>query len=312
MTELIVIENNKSLINRASILSPLRYPGSKRRLTSYVEEMLKLNALRPVLLIEPFAGGASVALQLLERGLVENIGLGDKDPLVASFWKIVFRDTEWLIDQIENLPITVEKWRYFKANHFGTTRERALACLFLNRTTFSGILGGTAGPIGGYDQTSNYKIDCRFKVDQVVKRIRQAARLSDRVLFVKQAEWKQTIAKAESYNLKERQIFYYFDPPFFDKAHQLYNHYFEYRHHKKLMEFLTNFSKPWLLSYDAAEPIIRMYQSGGFVHKNIEFIYSVSTKAKQVKANEITITNLPLTPTEARAWKSGEEWREER
>ena len=36
-----------------SILSPLRYPGSKRRLAGYVEEVLKVNNLRPALMIEP-------------------------------------------------------------------------------------------------------------------------------------------------------------------------------------------------------------------------------------------------------------------
>lgn len=54
-------------INRrqASIISPLRYPGAKRRLSGYIAETLKLNSLRPKLLVEPFAGGLSVALQLL-------------------------------------------------------------------------------------------------------------------------------------------------------------------------------------------------------------------------------------------------------
>ena len=42
-----------------SILSPLRYPGAKRRLSGYVAETLRLNGIRPRLLVEPFAGGAS-------------------------------------------------------------------------------------------------------------------------------------------------------------------------------------------------------------------------------------------------------------
>jgi len=54
----------------ASILSPLRYPGAKRRLAGYVAEVLRLNSLRPKVLVEPFAGGASVFLQLLNDDLV--------------------------------------------------------------------------------------------------------------------------------------------------------------------------------------------------------------------------------------------------
>ena len=51
----------------ASILSPLRYPGSKRRLAVYIAETLRLNGLQPKLFVEPFAGGASVALCIFVR-----------------------------------------------------------------------------------------------------------------------------------------------------------------------------------------------------------------------------------------------------
>jgi hypothetical protein len=46
----------------ASILSPLRYPGGKRQLAGYIAATIRLNGLRPKLFVEPFAGGASVAL----------------------------------------------------------------------------------------------------------------------------------------------------------------------------------------------------------------------------------------------------------
>src|SRR5690348_5041293 len=83
-----------------SILSPLRYPGSKRRLAGYIQKTLQLNNLHPSLFVEPFAGGASVALQLLNNNMVDTIGLIDRDPLVAAFWEAVFFDTEWLLEQI--------------------------------------------------------------------------------------------------------------------------------------------------------------------------------------------------------------------
>ncbi len=154
-------QRKKPLIREtASILSPLRYPGAKRRLAGYLAQVLRLNKLRPKLFVEPFAGGASVALALLNDGLVEKIALGERDPLVAAFWKTVFRDPEWLVQEIQRIPVTIQKWRYFRTGKFRTDRDRALACLFLNRTSFSGILSDTAGPIGGYKQQSPYRIDC--------------------------------------------------------------------------------------------------------------------------------------------------------
>src|ERR1700687_2201325 len=88
------------------LLSPLRYPGGKRRLSNYIARALRLNGLRPKLFVEPFAGGASVALQLLNDGLVESIGLAEKDPLVAAFWKTVFFESEWLIKAVEKVEIS--------------------------------------------------------------------------------------------------------------------------------------------------------------------------------------------------------------
>ena len=54
-----------------------------------------------------------------------------------------------------------------------------MKCLFLNRTTFSGILGGHAGPIGGRSQSSDHTIDCRFNKDALAERILNVKRLHD-------------------------------------------------------------------------------------------------------------------------------------
>jgi DNA adenine methylase len=183
-----------------SILSPLRYPGAKRRLSSYIAETIKLNGLRPKLLVEPFAGGASVSLELLSRDLVDSIALGERDPIVASFWEIVFRDPEWLIGEIEAVEVSVRMWDHFRRGRFRSDRDRALACLFLNRTSFSGILSECVGPLGGRKQASDYTIGCRFPVTTLVRRIRQAAALKDRVVLVTSSDWKTTLKKENAEN----------------------------------------------------------------------------------------------------------------
>lgn len=293
----------------ASILSPLRYPGAKRRLSGYVAETLRLNSLRPKLLVEPFAGGLSVALQLLNDNLVEKIAIGEKDPLVASFWKVVFRDSEWLIDEIKKASVTVEQWDYFKKNSFKTNRERALACIFLNRTSFSGIMAPKAGPIGGRNQDSEYKIDCRYNVKTLAKRIRQAAALSKRVLFVDRADWRQTIAKAEKLEYKQNEVFYFLDPPFFNKAENLYTHYFDKGSHRELHNSLMKLRQPWLLSYDKADSIIEMYSHNGYGPRHIDILYSIGPSGSRPKTQEVVITNIATLPKETRIWRSKEEWR---
>ena len=294
-----------------SILSPLRYPGAKRRLAGYLAEVLRINSLRPKLFVEPFAGGASVALQLLNDGLVEAIALGERDPLVASFWKVVFSDAEWLIKKIKTIPITLENWDYFRANSFRSHRERALACIFLNRTNFSGILTRNAGPIGGRSQRSEYKIDCRFTVETIVKRIRQARGLRRRVYFVDNADWKETINKVESLRFEHGDVFYYLDPPFYKKAKRLYEYHFMDEDHVRLHNTLGQVDQPWVLSYDPVKSILGMYSHNGCGPKHIDLLYSAAA-GNLVEARELVITNLTRLPKETRLWRSSTEWRSNR
>jgi DNA adenine methylase len=88
--------NNNTATNHKIIKSPLRYPGSKQKFTHFMIDVFSTNNIKPDLLIEPFAGGASIALNLLQMNYVQSIALVEKDSLVASFWKTVFFDQHWL------------------------------------------------------------------------------------------------------------------------------------------------------------------------------------------------------------------------
>ncbi|MCK4828867.1 DNA adenine methylase, partial [bacterium] len=160
----IMNDNNKAI-------SPLRYPGSKRRLMSYICNVLSLNNLCPKLYVEPFAGGASVALKLMLEDKVDQIILMDLDPYIAYFWDVVFFDTNWLIKKISSIDVSIEKWHEYKKMMPKSKRDYALACLFLNRTSFSGIIRDEIGPLGGREQKSPYKIDCRFPKTTLIERI---------------------------------------------------------------------------------------------------------------------------------------------
>ena len=77
-------------------------------------------------------------------------------------------------------------------------RQLAVKCLFLNRTTFSGILGGHAGPIGGRSQSSDHTIDCRFNKNALAERILNLKRLHDegRIAGVLSSGWQQSMDRA--------------------------------------------------------------------------------------------------------------------
>ncbi len=97
--------------------------------------------------MEPYAGGASASLELLHWNLVDRIGISDSDPMVAAFWETMFEDADWLCQKIETIPVDLENWRRIKRGRYTALRSLAIACLFLNRTSFNGSLNNRAGPI---------------------------------------------------------------------------------------------------------------------------------------------------------------------
>ena len=294
--------------DKVSIMSPLRYPGSKRRFASYVTEALRLNDLHPKLLVEPFAGSASVALQLLNDGIVDEIALGERDELLASFWQSVFFNTDLLAKMVEKSNVTLERWIELRESPGQTVLDMAFACLYLNRTSYSGILQASAGPIGGHRQASDYKIGCRFPQERIAERIRNVGSLRDRVRFIACADWQVTIERALTETSRD-DVFVYLDPPFFGAGPRLYRYAFAQHDHETLCAYLAGLDAHWLLSYDAAEPIISMYSHNGISPKNVTLLYSTAASAPR-EAQELVIENLELLPEATRLWRTSAEWRQ--
>jgi DNA adenine methylase len=216
--------------------SPLRYPGAKSGLTPVIGDLIGNAAVvlgTPELFVEPFAGGASTALRLAGAGLVRRVLLADADPLVVRFWQVAAADTDWLIERMMEEPVTLERWDYWRAWQPSRPGDRDIAvkCLFLNRTTFSGILHGRAGPIGGRKQKSAYKIDCRFNKEALQGRLRFIGDLyqSNRLVDVWCRDWKDTLEEIpERYpSLVPNRVVAYLDPPYLEKSEKLYRHSFD-------------------------------------------------------------------------------------
>ncbi|WP_131746676.1 DNA adenine methylase [Frankia sp. Cppng1_Ct_nod] len=259
--------------------SPLRYPGAKAGLAPIIIDLVEASTRslgRPQLFVEPFAGGASASLRLAGASHVDRILLADADPLVARFWQVAAADTDWLIDRMYEEPVTLARWDYWRswAPRRTDDREIAVKCLFLNRTTFSGILHGRAGPIGGRAQTSEYAIDCRFNKDALERRLRFIGDLytSNRLVDVWCKDWEDTLADVAEYypQLLPNRVIAYLDPPYLRKSHKLYGKSFDPAggytpktgattsgwmsngwQHLRLAEYLRRRAAyRWILSYD--------------------------------------------------------------
>ena len=238
--------------------SPLRYPGGKNKLAKFIALICKENNVNGYY-IEPYAGGASVALHLLLEGHVGEIIINDYDKAIYAFWHSVIYNTEKLCRKIKSIEVTVENWRKQKAIQNNKDKERdlfklGLSTLFLNRTNYSGIING--GVIGGLSQKGQYEIDCRFNKDELINRIKFIA-IHKKHIYVKNMDALDLVRKTK----KDKNTIFYFDPPYYLKGPSLYMNHYQYGDHKEVSEEIKKIKNAkWIVSYDNTPEIKEMYQ----------------------------------------------------
>lgn len=279
-----------------AINNPLRYPGAKSKLAPYIQKLIENENLKNCTLYEPYAGSAAVSFALLESGIISKSIINELDPLIYCFWVSVMKHTEELIKLILNTDITLENWNTFSqyrdADHIAkrSTLEIGFAGLFLNRTSFSGIL--KAGPLGGFEQKSQYKIDCRFNKNKVIKNIRELSKFQNKVEIHNMDAL--VFLKQKTKYKRNNKTFVYIDPPYYEKGPSLYRYYYAKEMHQDLAKFIKTKSYPWLVSYDNSPNIERLYKRSKQQHIYLD--YSANT---HLQGKELLFSNLEIPPLES-------------
>jgi DNA adenine methylase len=283
-----------------SIISPLRYPGSKQALVDYVESFLRANGFVGREWVEPCAGGASVALSLLGRDLVSRATIVEKDPLIYAFWKALKTDAAVLCEMVRELEVSLFTWQRFQKYRAPDALDRysilelGLAGLFFNRANYSGIIG--AKPIGGMSQSSEYKINCRFTKPTVIDRMVDAASLMDRITVI-QGDVVSYLRRSQA-RLSKGGAVVYVDPPYYLQGQKLYRYHFQDRDHVRLAGFLNGAAFPWLVSYDNVPFVVNLFRG-----QTVRPIWLQYTVREARRVDELLITNqdcLPLPESKAR------------
>ena len=261
--------------------SPLRYPGGKNCIFTFVADLFYKNQLLGVNYAEPYAGGAGLALRLLFEEYVDHIYINDFDKSIYAFWKTVIEQPDVLCRWIETVDVSMDSWFHYRKIHSNgddaNMLEIAKSTFFLNRTNVSGVIKG--GVIGGYEQKGKYKINARFNKADLIERIRKIARFKHRI-HVSNLDGLVFVKKMDN---KKKDVFIYLDPPYYQKGADLYMNFYSEKDHQNLSKSVHRIKKNWMVSYDNHKFILNLY-----AEKN-RLVYKLSQSASNRIGDEIMI-----------------------
>ena len=268
--------------------TPLRYPGGKRKLANYFKLLAEENNLLGANYVEPFAGGAAVALSLLIDGFVQEAWINDIDPGIFAFWRCVKEAPEELCRRLRNVDISVTEWKRQRAVQDAQGAEwpdLAFSTLFLNRTNRSGIIRG--GIVGGKEQKGELRLDARFNRVELVARIERIAdRAGDiRVTCMDACELLRAIKETTE------RTFLFLDPPYYRERTQLYRDDYDASDHGALAAMIRSVRLPWVLTYNNCMEMRGLYRGMRIIAYDLNY-----AAALRYKGSEIMIFSRHLLP----------------
>lgn len=256
----------------------LPYVGSKYRILPLIEEKLPENNLY----VEPFSGGFSLGLGLINKGLVDRVVLNDLDEEVVNFWREVKEDAFRLSDAVDNLYKKLETLLFSgdvslsdmdKRLIEGANSNLSRAALFYLYRKMN--FGTSRRRIDPFNSTP--------KMDHTDKFF-GASQLLDSAIITNRSY--QYLGDFDG-----QDTLWYFDPPYVDARNA--NYYAvckeEQFDHTALRDFISTLRGNFILSYDNSDLIRELYKDA-----HITTIRVHSALNKMGYSEELLISNMDL------------------
>ena len=257
------------------IYSPLRYPGGKGKLSSFMEVLIRKTGHMNGTYIEPFAGGAGIAINLLLNNIVSKIVINDLDKGIYSFWRAILTETDRFTSDVISVPLNMDEWHRQRTIYMEKSQKYSydlgFATFYLNRTNRSGIIKG--GVIGGKDQCGKWRMDARFNRGTLIKRIQEIA-IRKNSIYLYNKDINSFLIHYAPRHFDNALI--YFDPPYYAKGHKLYMNFFRYSDHVRISEQISQLNVDWVITYDIRDEILNLYRDREC--RKLACSYSAGTK----------------------------------
>ncbi len=263
-----VASKQKDSLTKAANKPPLKWAGGKRWLLPHLRKIW--GSYKHLRLVEPFCGGLAVTLGLApELALLSDINVH-----AINFYK-------WLQNGlcINTEMRNEEAFYYANRDRFNqliecgeeNNEEAAALFYYLNRTGYNGLCrfnkeGKFNVPFGRY-KSINYLADfSRYK--EVLK------------------NWQFISGDFGQLNI-EKSDFIYADPPYDVQFRQYAKEGFSWQDQERLAEWLAGHSGPTVLSNQATERIISLYEKLGFKIEFFDAPRMISCTGDRTKSREI-------------------------
>ena len=256
-------------------MSFFRYPGGKNKIRSVIiEKIASLITDDIVEYREPFFGGGSIGLELLQRcskslfNKIHSVWINDFDIGIACLWTAVIKYPQALKEKIMGFSPSTKHFYDFKeelGSNLEAYRDYVISPdemidlgfkkIAIHQISYSGLGTMSGGPLGGQNQKSNYKVNCRWSPDYLCKKIDKINKI------FKNFEIKNEKCSSHDFEnlINGRNSFLYLDPPYFLQGTVLYQCSFSQQDHVRLSNALKSTNNKWLLSYDDCPEIRNMY-----------------------------------------------------
>lgn len=267
------------------LLSPLRYPGGKAGLAPFLSDILELNDIREADYFEPYAGGAGAALALLTSGRVRRILINDADFRIYSFWHTIINNPMWFVDKIMKAKLDLKEWREQREiclSSGNDMKDIGFAAFYMNRCNRSGVLN--SGPIGGYEQAGEWRLNARFTKPALIKRVIDISSLREKI-EISNLDAVAFLKKRLPSGNSRKKSFVYLDPPYVEKGRRLYLNAYEPDDHGEISKYIAQQKVlPWIMSYDDSELVRYLYKN-----QQVAFLPIRYSLQKKRTANELII-----------------------